>query len=40
MIKKLENLNQNKATGPDKLPARALKETAKQIPPIITHIVQ
>ena len=37
---KLKNLNQNKATGPDELPARVLKETAEQIAPIITHIFQ
>ena len=40
VIKQLENLNQNKATGPDELPARVLKETAKQIAPIITQIFQ
>ena len=33
-------MNQNKATGPDELPARVLKETAVQIAPIITHIFQ
>ena len=40
IIKQLKNLNQNKATGPDELPARVLKETAEQIAPIITHIFQ
>ena len=40
IIKQLENLNQNKATGPDELPARVLKKTAEQIAPIITHIFQ
>ena len=40
IIKQLKNLNQNKATGPDELPARVLKETAEQIAPIITHILQ
>ena len=40
IIKQLTNLNQNKATGPDELPARVLKETAEQIAPIITHIFQ
>ena len=40
VIKQLENLNQNKATGPDELPARVFKETAKQIAPIITQIFQ
>ena len=38
IIKQLKKLNQNKATGPDELPARVLKETAEQIAPIITHI--
>ena len=40
IIKQLKNLNQNKATGPEELPARVLKETAEQIAPIITHIFQ
>ena len=41
VIKQLEtNLKQIKATGPDELPARVLKETAKQIAPIITQIFQ
>ena len=40
IITKLKNLNQNKATGPDELPARVIKETAEQIAPIITHIFQ
>ena len=40
IIKQLKNLNKNKATGPDELPARVLKETAEQIAPIITHIFQ
>ena len=40
IIKQLKNLNQNKATGPDELPARVLKETAEQRAPIITHIFQ
>ena len=40
VIKQLKNLNQNKATGPDELPARVLKETAVEIAPIITHIFQ
>ena len=40
IIKQLKNLNQNKATGPDELPARVLRETAEQIAPIITHIFQ
>ena len=33
IIKQLKNLNQNKATGPDELPARVLKETTEQIAP-------
>ena len=37
-VKQLKNLNQNKATGPDNLPARALKDTAAKIAPIITQI--
>ena len=40
VIKQLKNLNQNKATGPDELPARVLKETAVETAPIITHIFQ
>ena len=40
IIKQLKNLNENKATGPDELPYRVLKETAEQIAPIITHIFQ
>ena len=40
IIKQLKNLNQNKATGPDELPARVRKDTAEQIAPIITHIFQ
>ena len=37
VVKQLKNLNHNKATGPDELPARVLKETAAEIAPIITH---
>ena len=40
VIKQLKNLNHNKATGPDELPARVLKETAAEIASIITHIFQ
>ena len=40
IIKQLKNLNKNKGTGPDELPARVLNETAEQIAPIITHIFQ
>ncbi len=31
IIKQLKNLNQNKATGTDELPARVIKETAEQL---------
>ena len=31
VVKQLKNINQNKATGPDELPARVLKETAAEI---------
>ena len=37
IVRQLKILNQNKATGPDELPARVIKETAEQIAPIITH---
>ena len=40
VVKQLKNINQNKATGPDELPARVLKEAAAEIAPIITHIFQ
>ena len=40
VVKQLKNLNQNKATGPDELPARVLKETAAEIAPIITQLFQ
>ncbi|MBA1446886.1 MAG: endonuclease/exonuclease/phosphatase family protein [Gammaproteobacteria bacterium] len=40
VLKQLKHLNQNKATGPDELPGRVLKETAAEIAPIITHIFQ
>jgi hypothetical protein len=40
VVKQLKNINQNKATGPDELPARVLKEAAAEITPIITHIFQ
>ena len=38
IVKQLKNLNQNKATGPDELPARVLKENAAEIAPINTHL--
>ena len=37
VVKQLKNLNKNKATGPDELPARVFKETAVETAPIITH---
>ena len=40
VVKQLKNIIQNKATGPDELPARVLKEAAAEIAPIITHIFQ
>ena len=40
VVKQLKNINQTKATGPDELPARVLKETAAEIAPIITYIFQ
>ena len=39
VVRQLKNLNQNKATVPDELPARVLKETAAEIAPIITHML-
>ena len=38
--KQLEALNPNKASGPDEIPAKVLKETAHEIAPIIHHIFQ
>ena len=40
VVKQLKNINQNKASGPDELPARVLKEAAAEIAPIITQIFQ
>ena len=40
VVKQLENVNQYKATGPDELPARVLKETAAEIVPIIIQFYQ
>ena len=38
IAKLLSNINHTKAAGPDKLPARLLKETAHQIAPMCTHL--
>ena len=38
IIKQLVALNSNKAPGPSDIPAKILKETAKEISPIIQHI--
>ena len=38
--KALNRLNPSKATGPDKVPVRILKETANIITPILTNIYQ
>ena len=38
--KLLQNLNPNKAAGPDLLPTRMLKEVAKEIAPVLTFIFQ
>ena len=38
--KQLKALNPNKASGPDAIPAKVLKETANEIAPIIQHIFQ
>ena len=40
IIKQLKALNPNKASGPDEIPAKVLKETANGIAPIIHHIFQ
>ena len=39
-VKQLKTLNQNKATGPDELPARVLNETAVEIAPMIASYFQ
>ena len=38
IAKLLNNINPSKAGGPDKLPARLLKETADEIAPMYTHL--
>ena len=40
VMKLLTSLNPHKATGPDSIPARLLKETAKEITPALTFIFQ
>ena len=40
VTKQLQALNPNKASGPDEIPAKVLKETAIEISPIIHHIFQ
>ncbi|XP_072022188.1 uncharacterized protein [Amphiura filiformis] len=40
VVKLLTSLNVTKATGPDTLPARLLKEFATEIAPILTYIFQ
>ena len=37
--KAINRLNPSKATGPDKVPVRILKETANIIAPILTKII-
>ena len=36
----MKGLNPHKATGPDSIPGRLLKETAKEITPALTFIFQ
>jgi hypothetical protein len=40
VMKLLTSLNPHKATGPDSIPGRLLKETAKEITPALTFIFQ
>ena len=40
ITKQLEALNPNKASGPDEIPVKVLRETAHEIAPIIRHIFQ
>jgi hypothetical protein len=40
VMKLLTSLNAHKATGPDSIPGRLLKETAKEITPALTFIFQ
>jgi hypothetical protein len=36
----LKNINTNKATGPDEIPARLLHDNAESLAPIITSLFQ
>ena len=40
VFKLFYNINANKAGGPDSIPARFLKETAREIAPMYTHLYQ
>ena len=40
IFKLLNNVNPNKAGGPDHIPARFLKETAREIAPMYSHLFQ
>ena len=40
MIKQLQTLNINKASGPDEIPARILQDYAQHCGPILKHIMQ
>ena len=40
VLKLLQNINPNKATGPDGIPGRVLKECAQELAPVLTHLFQ
>jgi len=40
VVKLLNGLNPHKATGPDQVPARILKETANEVAPAMTTLFQ
>ena len=40
VLKLLSEINPHKASGPDNIPARVLKETASEIAPMLTHLFQ
>ena len=40
VIKQLKELNINKASGPDEIPARRLRDYADEITPLLTHLFQ
>jgi len=40
VVKLLNGLNRHKATGPDQVPARILKETANEVAPAMTMLIQ